>query len=39
VLQDAPATGDFVAAMDGVKKGEKVVTNPSSLTVDGAQVE
>jgi len=39
VLQDAPATGDFVAAMDGVKKGEKVVTNPSPLTVDGVQVE
>jgi len=39
VLQDGPATGEFVAAMDGVKKDEKVVTNPSAQTVDGAEVE
>ena len=39
VIQSAAATGDFVAALDGVKKDEKVVTNPSPQTIDGAEIE
>ena len=39
VIQRGEATGELVAALDGVKKDEKVVTNPSQTTVDGAEVE
>jgi len=39
VLQEGAVVGDSVAVLDGVKKDEKVVTNPSSLTIDGAEVE
>jgi len=39
VIQSGQAVGDFVAALDGVKKDEKVVVNPSAQTVDGAETE
>ncbi len=39
VIQKGAVVGDVVAALDGVKKGDKVVTNPSPQTVDGAETE
>jgi RND family efflux transporter MFP subunit len=39
VIQDGADLGDRVAAIDGVKKDEKLVLNPGPLTVDGAEVE
>ena len=39
VIQDGATVGDMIAALDGVKKGEKLVTNPSPQTVDGTEVE
>jgi membrane fusion protein, multidrug efflux system len=39
VIQEGASQGDFVAAIDGVKKDEKVVVNPTAQTVDGEEVE
>jgi HlyD family secretion protein len=39
VIQEGATIGDSVAALDGVKKDEKVVTNPTPQMADGAEVE
>jgi membrane fusion protein (multidrug efflux system) len=39
VIQDGASVGDLIAVLDGVKKDEKVVINPTAQTVDGAETE
>ena len=39
VIQEGATIGDAIAALDGVKTGEKVVTNPSPQMADGAEAE
>ncbi len=39
VIQRGETAGDVVAALDGVKPGDKVVLSPTAQTADGAEVE
>ncbi len=39
VVQTGAVLGDDIAIPDGLSQGERVVTNPSSQTVDGVRVE
>jgi RND family efflux transporter MFP subunit len=39
VIQEGAVVGDLVGVLDGVKKDEKVVNNPTAQLVDGAEID